>query len=214
MTAGDGVTVAHNIAVTVTLTQSSSALLTDACSTKDKKICHFDMDMWRLSGTLCLVHIWEFAPCWTSSNPTSGGGWHRYLSLPLIALTEHWQLGDRSDARFYRRDSRGLMLENSFRQYLPDWQIDKGWLWPLLTAGRWAVCPASTGLQAGWLKEWKVESSSGKHLVLDLNPAVTVGGQAIRYTQCKTQPHAVLNPVLSACLRTIHMYENKMRNKE
>lgn len=53
-----------------------------------------------------------------------------------------------------------------------------------------------------------------KHLVLDLNLAVTVGGQAIRYTQSKTQPHAVLNPLLPACLSTIHMYEGKLRKRE
>lgn len=39
-----------------------------------------------------------------------------------------------------------------------------------------------------------------------LNLAVTVGGQAIRYTQCKTQPHAVLGPLLPARLLQHYTY--------
>lgn len=58
------------------------------------------------------------------------------------------------------------------------------------------------------------EKQLRKHLVLDLNLDVTVGGQAIRYTQRKTQPHAVLSPLLPACLSIIHMHERKLRKGE
>lgn len=54
----------------------------------------------------------------------------------------------------------------------------------------------------------------GEHLALDLNLAMTVGGQAIRYTQCKTQPHADLSPLLHASLSTIHMYECELREED
>ena len=95
----------------------------------------------------------------------------------------------------------------------PDWQIDKGWLRPLLTAGRRSVFPrlhGTLGRSAGRPGSGK---QLRKHLVPDLNLAVTVGGQAIRYTQCKTQPHAVLSPLLRACLSTIHMYESELRKR-
>lgn len=46
--------------------------------------------------------------------------------------------------------------------------------------------------------------------MLDLKLTITVGGQAIRYTQCKTQPHAVLSRISPACLSTMHMYEFKL----
>ena len=41
-------------------------------------------------------------------------------------------------------------------------------------------------------------------VVLHLNSAITVGGQPIRYTLCKTTSHAVLGLLLPACF---HMYE-------
>lgn len=46
--------------------------------------------------------------------------------------------------------------------------------------------------------------------MLDLKLTITVGGQAIRYTQCKTQPHAALSRRSLACLSTMHMYEFKL----
>lgn len=104
---------------------------------------------------------------------------HHFL---LIARTQHWQYSNCSEARCCWR-GRCSIPWNSSWQTLPDWQIDKGWLRSLFAAGKWAFRPTSMGLQAWWKGK---ESSSRRHLVLDWSLAVTVGGQAIRYTQCRT----------------------------
>lgn len=136
--------------------QALQPRLIDACSNKSHKKNRC-VDTWSHSGTPGSVHIWDAAPCWTPPPPAHpaprGVSAHHYLPLPLIARTQHWQRGNTSEARSCRRGSRCLMAWISFWQSPPDWQINIGWLWPHLTAGSSAFCPASTGLEAGWLSE-------------------------------------------------------------
>lgn len=118
-----------------------------------------------LSSTPGQVHFWELASRQTPSplpDQMQPHTWSRATTLPLSqsnCMEITLAVWNCSKAKFGWRGSGRLVLRNSFRQLLPDWQIDNGWVWPLLASSRPGTCPAYTGLHAGMLplgsRSWK-----------------------------------------------------------